>query len=1106
MRRALVLLFFGLALSFFVGAQAVFSEEETSAPAEQAETAEQVESATAPVGIRVVTPEEAQQMNEEREAAMAAGEVDHPELGKFTVSGYRTLKYRDYSANGDEASFRSNNGLLFSNQNVEQSSFIMLHGDLPRNITVDGTFSELPYQDRTLTLDIAGNNGRAKLGDFSTYFPGDKLVTFSKNIRGVDFLYDYEGLKLNAVMSKEKSKTETKSFKGQNRRGPYNLGTFSVVEGSVQVKVDGVTKQNMVDYSVDYFRGDITFNENVDSSQIVEVTYESELLLGIKTGSMNAFGAEYTTKDKRFTVGASTMSEGTNSLTDPVEVENSLNFVVDITNIGVEQSLRSNLMKEDYALLKKNEEEVYTASATPLIKDIDYDIDYLNGTITFLNNGGKFTTSGATVTVYYTFYNPKYVSGSENEEIRETGGAVFNLGKRTIYSGSEVVEKCSVDSYNGELSSACEILEPCDGGSTGPDLTCYTIYEEENQLTLNKALESGYGLRLDYLFVQRISPDELAVERKVNDVYFKTKLFGALALEGEMSQSDSDVSNRTIPVLEEYVVTVASSTVRTYCLDHDPEPNTIEIFFDDLLAINNKQTYPTDYTIEDDDGNACPGRDYAIVFKHDIDVGTTIIANYRYKPDLQGDIARSGDAYRGKMNFDGKRVKLTGEVLSKDAEFSPLNDFNNMEESRINAGVEVKLFDGMKLFGDYLTYDSMHDFDSADKDEYEQSGLGFSYTKGRFKEFSYKRTDFESTDNLNVTETDNKKTLDEIVVRYDLMGEDRFVLDAKYSNSDFEDNTGRLSSKETDKKHLGFSYSPSEKLDLRTYYEINEMDSIAPAGFSSNSSFSATTNVRALDVNYYPDEIWGLSGSLLLQNKEDDREGYANERWDSARLGVAANPFGKFTYVQLSFYRKDLPNDYSGSTKTDTANASFGYKFAPLWVAEPSYDRVKSTIGTVSSSNSDGFGFNLMYNPDRVKNYDASARYKRTERDSSNESGSTSTSEDQYVFNAGYYPSEKWNYITQYEHRSVSSGSDETKIFKGEVKYRLSEKLASDLSYLRTDRSNSLRQEYVLETTYKLSRVFDVVLNIERQKYNVANSDTSDYSGTLVEMELTANF
>ncbi len=126
----------------------------------------------------------------------------------FTINGYRTVKWKDYRASGDESQFMSNNGLQYFNSKMEQSSQIGLHGDLPRDIKVNGNFMEIPHQDRTLTLSITGKHAASRFGDFSTAFPGDKLVGFSKTIRGMDITYDFGALKVNAVVSKQKSKTQ----------------------------------------------------------------------------------------------------------------------------------------------------------------------------------------------------------------------------------------------------------------------------------------------------------------------------------------------------------------------------------------------------------------------------------------------------------------------------------------------------------------------------------------------------------------------------------------------------------------------------------------------------------------------------------------------------------------------------------------------------------------------------------------------------------------------------------------------------------------------------------------------------------------------------------
>ncbi|HOX27794.1 MAG TPA: hypothetical protein PLQ76_01425, partial [bacterium] len=843
-----------------------------------------------------------------------------PSLGKINVSGYRTIRWREFSSSGDSYQFQSSNGLLLSTSRLEQSMALTIHGDLEKQITVDGSFSEMPYQERTLTLNITGKNAIGRLGDFSTDFPGDQLVSFSKTIRGVDFTYRHKGLKFKTVMSKEKSKSEAVSFRGQNSRGPYNLGAFSIVDGTEIVKVDGVVVSKS-DYYINYFRGDITFKYNIDSSQTVEISYETDLLLESKTGSMNAFGIDYDPQKGNLKAGVSMMSQGTSRMQGSVVIQTSLTLNITPANAGTAIPLGA-------VMLEKGSETVVTATGSTLVRNHDYTIDYSNGTITLPPASPVMSLS-----LSFGYYDSRYVSTMQNEELRGAGQAEFLLSRASVYSGKEYVEYCDNNLAN------CEQLIPCESEEYNSTLGCspsasYVIFETRNSIDIinpSRLPDSNHFVRITYNFVQKSSTLPQAVDRKIYDAYVKTKLFGKLSLEGEISQTEADQAPKTIQILEEYVDSVGAAPAAGYCptLIHKPIRGSLEIYFDDVSSVTSRKYDPVDFVY--DEAFNC------LSFKNTIPPGTTIIANYKYYafPTAgAGDPVRTGNAYRGALNYAGKRLTLKSNLITKDIEFSPINDFNNMEENRMENSLAFTLNQNISIFGEYTSSDRMHQYDSPDKDKLSTRVMGATYKRGKIKEFTLSSTEKAASDNLAVSRLDNTRTVNEIKMSYDLKGNGKLLLDTQYADSDFEDNTGFLADKNGTKTHLGFTYAPADKLNLKTYFETNKIDSIAPPAYGANANFESTNRTKSLELAYMPNKIWTVSSSMLLQAKEDSRPDYPEETWDSARLNIVAKPFGRFTGVSGTYYRQDLPNEYSGRTMTDSEAMSFGYKLAELWVIE----------------------------------------------------------------------------------------------------------------------------------------------------------------------------
>ncbi|HPN95383.1 MAG TPA: hypothetical protein PLS19_12520, partial [bacterium] len=101
--------------------QAAFAQSET--PAQE----ETVVTETAGAAEEAAQTQAAEEASEQTEAP-----PDLIELGDIKLSGYRKVKWRDYSSSGDFEMFRSANGFSYRDARFEQTSFIMLKGDLPR--------------------------------------------------------------------------------------------------------------------------------------------------------------------------------------------------------------------------------------------------------------------------------------------------------------------------------------------------------------------------------------------------------------------------------------------------------------------------------------------------------------------------------------------------------------------------------------------------------------------------------------------------------------------------------------------------------------------------------------------------------------------------------------------------------------------------------------------------------------------------------------------------------------------------------------------------------------------------------------------------------------
>lgn len=131
----------------------------------------------------------------------------------------------------------------------------------------------------------AGGLGFTELtfGDFTANFSGNEFVSGSKYLNGVmlaakDSWYDV----VTVPSAKLKSQTQSlTSQKGNNTRGPYNLGHGSIVEGSEQIQLNGIYLTRNSDYAIDYFEGKITFNRILNQTDEFKYTYEYTNILDL---------------------------------------------------------------------------------------------------------------------------------------------------------------------------------------------------------------------------------------------------------------------------------------------------------------------------------------------------------------------------------------------------------------------------------------------------------------------------------------------------------------------------------------------------------------------------------------------------------------------------------------------------------------------------------------------------------------------------------------------------------------------------------------------------------------------------------------------------------
>ncbi len=156
-------------------------------------------------------------------------------------------------------------------------------GQLSENLSVSYDLEQQPETPDRYDVKVKYYNNELSFGDITANFSGNEFASTSKYINGVmltakDGWYDV----ITIPSAKLKSQTQNlTSQKGNNTKGPYNLGHGSIVEGSEHIELNDTSLARNIDYTIDYFEGKITFNKILTSVDEFKYSYEYTNILDL---------------------------------------------------------------------------------------------------------------------------------------------------------------------------------------------------------------------------------------------------------------------------------------------------------------------------------------------------------------------------------------------------------------------------------------------------------------------------------------------------------------------------------------------------------------------------------------------------------------------------------------------------------------------------------------------------------------------------------------------------------------------------------------------------------------------------------------------------------
>ena len=156
-------------------------------------------------------------------------------------------------------------------------------GKLTEKLSVSYDLEQQPDMPDKFDVNVTYDKTNLTFGDIQANFGENEFVSTSKYLNGVMITSKDDWYNMTLVPS-SKLKSETQSLvsqKGNNTKGPYNLGHGSIIEGSERVELNNNLLTRGQDYTVDYFSGKITFSRILSPYDEFKYSYEFTNLMDL---------------------------------------------------------------------------------------------------------------------------------------------------------------------------------------------------------------------------------------------------------------------------------------------------------------------------------------------------------------------------------------------------------------------------------------------------------------------------------------------------------------------------------------------------------------------------------------------------------------------------------------------------------------------------------------------------------------------------------------------------------------------------------------------------------------------------------------------------------
>ncbi|KPJ68219.1 hypothetical protein AMJ44_06875, partial [candidate division WOR-1 bacterium DG_54_3] len=207
---------------------------------------------------------------------------------QIDISGFKKWEYKKVEVDPTRNYFAGLTQLggfypTFTGGPWQERLQLRIAGQLSENLSVSYDLEQQPETPDRFDVKVKYYNNELTFGDFTANFSGNEFASTSKFLNGVmltakDSWYDV----VTVPSAKLKSQTQKLTAqKGNNTKGPYNLGHGSIVEGSERIELNGNPLTRNIDYTIDYFEGKIIFNRILTQADEFKYSYEYTNILDL---------------------------------------------------------------------------------------------------------------------------------------------------------------------------------------------------------------------------------------------------------------------------------------------------------------------------------------------------------------------------------------------------------------------------------------------------------------------------------------------------------------------------------------------------------------------------------------------------------------------------------------------------------------------------------------------------------------------------------------------------------------------------------------------------------------------------------------------------------